>query len=460
MVATATLFRVLFIVLGGIGLIAIYGVLTSPVVLRHTGGVERGPVLEDPTRDYYNKLKNWRFRTLPLAPVTHWHGVSLPPASPEPVVLDSSSAWDEATRAAVQSARELTRARAKDIGEEIWPQSERDKPPVYPMDPQLVKYIEGMTAAADVPGMPLRMDEDRAFRDVPSALAELYARHAGDIKRAREEIKPSMEYWSEYREFSPRGMLYDLEGEILYLRLRHFRPRHVIEVGSAYGWTTMWMLMALRDNADGGVLYSFDINKFALENPNIPEALKQGRWVFTHGDAIASVTSGHFPAFDFIVVDAEHSREFQHMVGRYILDPVRNTKTLPVAVHDIYTTKLKEYSPSAEGIGLLEFMATCGRVRNAFTVSQFRDPWLVAKVQDIRQKHSLEPFSPAVSFFGNSDAMMFFEMVTDRFTVPLAPYRMNYHHLQCKIGERLCMEMHQVGVLCCPETDEMRQQDP
>ena len=40
----------------------------------------------------------------------------------------------------------------------------------------------------------------------------------------------------------------DVEAEITYLLIREFRPKNVVEISPCGGWSTSWILTALKDN--------------------------------------------------------------------------------------------------------------------------------------------------------------------------------------------------------------------
>jgi predicted O-methyltransferase YrrM len=73
----------------------------------------------------------------------------------------------------------------------------------------------------------------------------------------------------------------DIEAEITYLLLRELRPAAVVEIGTFHGWSTTWILRALRAN-DTGHLYSYDLVDHAVRS--VPEDLSADRWTFVHGD--------------------------------------------------------------------------------------------------------------------------------------------------------------------------------
>ncbi len=136
------------------------------------------------------------------------------------------------------------------------------------------------------------------------------------------------------------------EMELLYMRVRDEAPAHVLEVASAVGYTSMWLLAALGKNNNGGLLHSFDV--YDTPFPVVlPEALRAS-WVFTRGDVhatFARATEGL--EFGVILMDAEHTREFGAFYRDVVLKPAlvalqaRADATaaparLDMTVHDVY----------------------------------------------------------------------------------------------------------------------------
>jgi predicted O-methyltransferase YrrM len=154
----------------------------------------------------------------------------------------------------------------------------------------------------------------------------LYREYAGDLaavgKRQR-EFAESM---------GPRmtPQLDDLEAEITYLLLRATRPAVVMELGTFHGWSTSWILSALRDNG-AGELHSFD----RIDNVvrNVPGELADGRWTFVQGDI--KETLDRVPAgTGYLFVDAAHSSRFAHWYLQHLFPRVPSG--IPVSVHDVY----------------------------------------------------------------------------------------------------------------------------
>src|SRR5436190_17043076 len=73
----------------------------------------------------------------------------------------------------------------------------------------------------------------------------------------------------------------DIEAELTYLFVRSLRPDVVLEIAPYYGWSTTWLLQALRDNG-AGRLHSYDLVDYSRWT--IPSDLGGDRWRFTQAD--------------------------------------------------------------------------------------------------------------------------------------------------------------------------------
>ena len=127
-----------------------------------------------------------------------------------------------------------------------------------------------------------------------------------------------------------RPQLDDIEAELSYLLMRHWKPETVVEISPCGGWSSTWLLRALHDNG-GGKLHSYDlINK---STKFVPENLAAGVWNFKQGDVTKNMTE--LPAkIDYLFIDSDHSSRFAHW---YIdnLFPKLEPGT-PVSVHDVF----------------------------------------------------------------------------------------------------------------------------
>eukprot|EP00939_MAST-03C_sp_MAST-3C-sp1_P002354 g2354.t1 len=148
--------------------------------------------------------------------------------------------------------------------------------------------------------------------------------------------------------------LSDVEAEMTYLRIRAFKPRRVFELSPFHGFSTFWILSALRDNGFG-TLHSYDITDNVVKHGNIPNDLvfldksrSERRWFFTQGDArdILGGLSDKEVQFDYLFIDSLHTADFAKMYLRDVFS--RQTSKLRGSIHDC-------------------FMHRCGRTREECT---------------------------------------------------------------------------------------------
>ncbi len=127
-----------------------------------------------------------------------------------------------------------------------------------------------------------------------------------------------------------KPQLDDIESEITYLLLRDYRPEAVVEIAPDRGWSTTWMLHALRDNGTGH-LYSYDLYDHSTRA--VPRNLAAGRWTFVQGDVTRNLDRLP-PRIDYLFLDGGHSADFaEWCLGT--LFPHLSPGT-PVSVHDIF----------------------------------------------------------------------------------------------------------------------------
>ena len=60
-------------------------------------------------------------------------------------------------------------------------------------------------------------------------------------------------------------MLDDVEAEVTYLLIRDRNPKLIMEMSPNGGWSTTWILRALRDNGAGGQLWSYDLHDMSTK---------------------------------------------------------------------------------------------------------------------------------------------------------------------------------------------------
>jgi predicted O-methyltransferase YrrM len=222
------------------------------------------------------------------------------------------------------------------------------------------------------------MDAPAPSRPIDLAyVRDLYREHADDLAAVGKT----------QREFAEAGrgtmtpQLDDLEAEITYLLLRDVRPAAVVEIGTLHGWSTSWILSALRDNGSGQ-LSSFDIVDNALRN--VPRDLAEGRWTFVRGDVRQNLDQ--VPAdTGYLFVDAAHSAKF----ARWYLAELfpRVPSGVPTSVHDVFHYRFP--LPFHEGKVVLGWLAERGAPH--FTPSRARARAVYDELTALREELGLAP---------------------------------------------------------------------
>jgi predicted O-methyltransferase YrrM len=157
-------------------------------------------------------------------------------------------------------------------------------------------------------------------------IVELYRKYASDLAKVRDQQRTFHQDNADH--MTPQ--LDDHEAEITYLLLREYRPEHVVEIGTFHGWSTTWILSALRDN-EMGHLHSYDIVDNVVKN--VPAELSEGRWTFEKGDVKANLDK--LPEkTDYLFIDAAHGAAF----GKWYVENLFPLMPggIPVSVHDVF----------------------------------------------------------------------------------------------------------------------------
>jgi hypothetical protein len=217
---------------------------------------------------------------------------------------------------------------------------------------------------------------------------DLYRKYADDLAAVRDEQRRRLP--------GIRAQLDDVEAELTYLRLRELRPSTVVEIGTFHGWSTTWLLTALRDNGVGQLL-SYDVVDHVVRS--VPEDLAGQRWTFTRGD----VRTAQLPAeIDYLFLDAAHSASFARW---YIGALFGRLAGIPVSVHDVFHGRRP--MPFSEGAVLVRWLAE--RKIDYFTSSARRAPETFAALHAVKRELGLdEPIRT-----GRDNPMVFFDLPQD-----------------------------------------------
>ncbi|MBS1663177.1 MAG: class I SAM-dependent methyltransferase [Bacteroidetes bacterium] len=194
----------------------------------------------------------------------------------------------------------------------------------------------------------------------------------------------------------------DMESELLYMLVREFAPSFSIEFSPYFGYSTTWILAALRKN-NNGLLKSFDIVDFSY--PKVKASGLADRWEFVLGDVTQNYPIFEYADIDFVFIDSDHTREFANRYCREFLAPlheqaIKSCKIIPVMTHDIYSWETKEV-PTEEGEEVLNFLKE--RDIPYFTASCFYENF--PKLKEIRGKLGITSSVHAVE--GNPSIMYF-----------------------------------------------------
>ncbi len=127
-----------------------------------------------------------------------------------------------------------------------------------------------------------------------------------------------------------KPQLDDVEAEATYLLLRELRPQAVVEIAPDGGWSTTWLLAALRDNGSGQ-LFSYD--RFDHSTRTVPPHLSKGRWTFVRGDVTRQLEL--LPSrIDYLFLDCAHTASFARWYLRELFP--RLAPGTPIGIHDIF----------------------------------------------------------------------------------------------------------------------------
>mmetsp|Transcript_113006 Transcript_113006/g.319695 ORF Transcript_113006/g.319695 Transcript_113006/m.319695 type:complete len:344 (-) Transcript_113006:240-1271(-) len=246
-------------------------------------------------------------------------------------------------------------------------------------------------------------------------LEQWYQEYGEGLERARAAARSWLRAGKE-------KMSDDIEMSISYLRLRATRPGVVWECSPAWGYSSVYILSALRDN-NHGKLFSFGIEDKSHLDGAIQEccAPLMERWLYLEGDVWEFLKTCSFvpnstcagtggdaqtrvPLPDYIYLDAAHSAEFGRLWAEKLLRQIRHV--VPVSMHDAFRdgwsysseserAELRKHPrrPMPEPSAMLKALAKPPHreVCHGFTVSSSFSPQFFAQVKALHDKYVLSP---------------------------------------------------------------------
>jgi len=173
----------------------------------------------------------------------------------------------------------------------------------------------------------------RLYRKYKGDLIGVKKMQADTIKRIQNlgAVTIQDDYGGDFKlESIGNAQLCDIEAEILYLLIREFKPETIVEISPYCGWSTSWILHALKAN-DSGMLYSFD--KISESTKTVQRELKT-RWRFVQGDVKEQMEA--IPKkIDFLFMDSDHSADFTKWYIKELFPLVDVMGGGLIAVHDM-----------------------------------------------------------------------------------------------------------------------------
>ena len=234
---------------------------------------------------------------------------------------------------------------------------------------------------------------------------ELYRRYQADLQAVRRQ-----QYWflrKHYNAVTRRlfkmglkqrvltPMLDDLEAEVTYLLLRDRNPNVVVEMSPNTGWSTTWMLSALRDNGAKGQLWSYDLHDTCTKF--VPKTLGNGSWHFVLGDVRTTLPKPL--ACDYFFIDSDHTKEFAEWYVQGVLPHLKSPCML--SVHDVY----HHHAPSEEGEVVMAWLRNKGL--SFWSVAPRASPTTVEAVRNERVKLGM---NTRIHPRGKDNPMIFFSL--------------------------------------------------
>lgn len=156
--------------------------------------------------------------------------------------------------------------------------------------------------------------------DVPSELNKLTGGNSAEFLGYLEEDHLGGRDTGQWSGMS----VHEMEGRVIYALVRHYKPKTVLEIGTADGCGATHILQALEDNGSGKLI-SLDLVEGS--GAGIPQRLRK-RWELRIGNSL----DAPLPKADFVFEDGAHEYEIALPTTKRILAEV---KPKVLVAHDL-----------------------------------------------------------------------------------------------------------------------------
>ena len=240
------------------------------------------------------------------------------------------------------------------------------------------------------------------------AINSLYARYGPELAI----LHSKMSSWCE-RENSCKFC--DREAEMLYMQIREWKPSRVFEMAPNRGYSTHFILTALKANGRGH-LDSFDIHSAA--DRAVEDTELRAHWSF-HLKNVTEYAESQpqmMNKYDFIFIDALHTIEFSDWYTKTLLSHQVQFKT-PVVIHDIVANNgysgresmaVFAFLAMRQDVGYLFTLNTASGIPTHFTRIQSKD--IHTTYEAIRAKHKCGGNHKNFTCFGLDPSIFFLKM--------------------------------------------------
>lgn len=163
------------------------------------------------------------------------------------------------------------------------------------------------------------------------------------------------------------------EGNVLYLIARMARVKNVLEVGSATGYSAIWLARAAKEQGGTFTGLELDPKRHAEAERNLAAAGLSGTARIIHGDALEILPTLNGP-YDLIFVD----------IVRQLGEETSLKRVLDLAVARVAVGGILAFDNILHGGEAITGSTTGGRAANALNQAIAKDPRLVSTFLSVR----------------------------------------------------------------------------